>query len=227
MKYPEIYIRAKNPIRLNVKSIGKLIEDLNGWVHVRNVKKGSKTSTEGETEEMGDGGKSCTAEKLVYEFSGIEMITGDFTALKTLLNDPVDVCFFDKESREYIALYRCRGSVKKTAESGNSITFDFIIEKRCTNSDHVSHEYTLDEAYVSGIVIDSEDNPVSNATVTCIDPEKPGYFVITDIRGEFKIEVKCNISGESKINISKDSTSREVIVNVNPGDSINDLVVRI
>lgn len=225
MRYPEIYIRAKNSTRLDVSSVGKIKADLSSWIKFPNIKKGSKQNSENETEDMSDGTKFSTAEKLVKEFSGIQMTPGEFNALCSLVQDPVDVCFFDEASRTYNAIYRCRGSVQKTFESGQSVTFNFSFEKRCTDLSLVEKERTLNEAYITGIVVDENSLPVAGVDVTCTSPAKSGYSVRSDSHGEFAIEVQFNESGSSVIHFAKGDTKDVTITDLKNTSIIEDLEV--
>lgn len=224
--FPNLYIKAKGD-RLQVASTGKLNNDLSTWEIVANLTEKVKDNTDNETQKMADGTEMTTAEKISYEFAGIQMIKTDFDAVKALVKEPVDLCMYDEKACQYLALYACRCSVKKTAESGNNITFSFNVEKRCTNAETVSEIKNLREAYISGVVIDSETSqPVVGATITCTNPVKSGYSVTTDSHGEFAVEVQINESASSIIHIVKGSDVKDVTIpNLAIGSIIEDLEV--
>lgn len=224
--FPKIYLRQKGD-RLQVASTGKLNNDLSTWGIVTNLTEKVKDSTDNETQKMADGTEMTTAEKINYEFAGLQMNKTDFDTVKTAIKSPIDLCLYDEKTRQYLALYTCRCSVKKTAESGNSVTFTFTAEKRCTDAETVSEIKSLKEAYITGIVIDGETGqPVVGATITCTNPAKSGYSVTTDSHGEFTIEVQINESASSIIHIVKGADVKDVTIpNLEIGSIIEDLEV--
>ena len=224
--FPNITLKAKGG-RLQVASVGKLKADLATWSLVANLTEKVKQNTDNETQKMADGTDMTNAEKITYEFAGIQMTKTDFDSVKALVKSPVDLCMYDEKSCQYLALYACRCSVKKTSESANSVTFTFNAEKRCTDADKVSEIKNLNEAYITGIVIDSETSePVTGATITCTNPAKAGYSVTTDSHGEFAVEVQINETESSVIHVVKGGDTKDVTIpNLAIGSIIEDLEV--
>lgn len=224
--FPNITLKAKGG-RLQVASIGKLKADLATWSLVANLTEKIKQNIDPELQKMADGTDMTNAEKITYEFAGIQVNKTDFDAVKALVKGPVDLCMYDEKSCQYLALYACRCSVKKTSESANSVTFTFSAEKRCTDAEKVSEIKNLNEAYITGIVIDSETSePVIGATITCTNPAKAGYSVVSDSHGEFAIEVQITESANSVIHLVKGAETKDVTIsNLKIGSIIEDLEV--
>lgn len=221
--FPEIYIRASSD-RLSVKSKGKLQADLTSWPVIPNLLEKAKDETTNETANMADGTTMTDCEKVVFEWSGIEMEVGDFAAVKAICNGKIDVLMFDQDVLQYNALYKAKATIKKTYENEKSVTFTFTVEKRCTNADRVTQFLSIPEAYITGIVTEASE-PVPGAIITCIDPSKPSYSVVTDSHGEFAIEVTCDIDGYSNIRVAKDAKTKDVTLKLVPGDIIEDFEI--
>lgn len=223
--FPEIYIRASSD-RLSVKSKGKLLSDLSTWTVIPNLLEKAKDETTNETANMADGTTMTDCEKVVFEWSGIEMTPGDFAAVKTLCNDKIDVLMFDQDVFQYNALYKAKATIKKTYENEKSVTFTFTVEKRCTNADRVTQFLSIPEGYITGIVTDEGTlDPVPGVSIICVTPAKADYTIVTDSHGEFAIEVPCDIDGTSLIRVSKNAETKDVTLNLVPGDIIEDFEI--
>lgn len=221
--FPEIYIRTSSD-RLSVKSKGKLLSDLSTWTVIPNLLEKAKEETTNETAPMADGTVTTDCEKVVFEWSGIEMLPGDFLAVKAICNGKIDVLMFDQDVYQYNALYKAKATIKKIFENEKSVTFTFTVEKRCTNAETVTQFLSIPEGYVTGVVTDASI-PVSGATITCWDPTKPGYSVTTNAQGEFAIEVPIDTDGLSVIRVVKSAKTKDVNLSLKEGSIIEDLEV--
>lgn len=221
--FPEIYIRTSSD-RLSVKSKGKLLSDLSTWTVIPNLLEKAKEETTNETAPMADGTVTTDCEKVVFEWSGIEMTPGDFAAVKAICNGKIDVLMFDQDVYQYNALYKAKATIKKIFENEKSVTFTFTVEKRCTNAETVTQFLSIPEGFVTGVVTDASV-PVSGATITCIDPVKPGYSVTTNTQGEFTIEIPIDPDGISAIRVVKASKTKDVNLTLKEGSIIEDLEV--
>lgn len=221
--FPEIYIRTSSD-RLAVKSKGKLLSDLESWTVIPNLLEKVKEETTNETANMADGTASTDCEKVLFEWSGIEMTPGDFSVVKAICNGKVDVLMFDSDVYQYNALYKAKATIKKTYENEKSVTFTFTVEKRCTNAERVTQFLSIPEGFVTGVVTEASV-PVTGATITCLDPTKPGYSVTTNAQGEFAIEVPIDPDGISVIRVVKSAKTKDVNLSLKEGSIIEDLEV--
>jgi hypothetical protein len=223
--YPNIYLRSKGS-RFQASSVGLLKEILSSWISIEDLKAGATEEVSPENTEMGDGTNKTTAEAIKHSFSGIQTTAGQYNSISVLLKDKIDVCLFDENEMVYVVLFNCSGSVQKTSESGQSVTFNFTIEKRCTDAGLVTRDKRAEEVYITGIVADESSQPVVGATITCINPVKTGYSVSTDSHGEFALEAKISEAGSVIFHVEKGAETKDITLNnLTKGQIVPDLEV--
>lgn len=206
--YPRIYYRpAGDPIIFDEEGNENILD---GFNEIENIEYGLKSSVvPGLTKKMANGCMKVLTEKISLE---LRVLFVDATAYERyrgdLVNQDVDIVLYDVNDPSGSIQAYWRVNLELTAELSGMDGYGLVLKMSDVSKSvdaGVSYAQFADHGLISGIVYDTEGNPVEGATIKAYDIDETQVIeTLSDEEGVYLALVNLNIDDQWFVECMKD-----------------------